>query len=35
MALFTFDNITDINSVERDFGFVPMSFSKFLAEQGV
>jgi uncharacterized protein YbjT (DUF2867 family) len=35
MTLFTFDNITDINSVERDFGFTPMSFSKFLAEQGV
>ncbi len=35
MALFTFDNITDLHSVERDFGFMPMSFSKFLAEQGV
>ena len=35
MALFTFDNITDLHSVERDFGFEPMSFSKFLAEQGV
>ena len=35
MGLFTFDNITDINSVERDFGFTPMSFSKYLEEQGV
>ncbi len=35
MTLFTFDNITDINAVERDFGFTPMAFSKFLAEQGV
>jgi uncharacterized protein YbjT (DUF2867 family) len=35
MTLFTFDNITDINAVERDFGFAPMAFSKFLAEQGV
>ena len=35
MTLFTFDNVTDLHSVERDFGFMPMSFSKFLAEQGV
>lgn len=35
MTLFTFDNITDIHSVERDFGFEPMAFSKFLAEQEV
>jgi uncharacterized protein YbjT (DUF2867 family) len=35
MTLFTFDNITDINAVERDFGFTPTAFSKFLAEQGV
>lgn len=35
MTLFTFDNITDINAVERDFDFTPMAFSKFLAEQGV
>ncbi len=35
MTLFTFDNVTDINAVERDFGFAPMAFSKFLAEQGV
>ena len=35
MALFTFDNITDLDSVERDFGFTPMSFRRFLEEQGV
>jgi uncharacterized protein YbjT (DUF2867 family) len=35
MTLFTFDNITDLNAVERDFGFTPIAFSKFLAEQGV
>src|SRR5579863_6634303 len=35
MTLFSFDNITDINAVERDFGFTPLAFSKFLAEQGV
>ena len=35
MALFTFDNVTDLHSVERDFGFTPMAFSQFLAEQGV
>ncbi len=35
MTLFTFDNITDIHSVERDFGFTPVAFSKFLTEQGV
>lgn len=35
MGLFTFDNITDLHAVERDFGFTPMSFSKYLAEQGV
>src|SRR5712691_582848 len=33
MTLFSFDNTTDLNSVERDFGFVPMSFTKYL-EQG-
>jgi NADH dehydrogenase len=30
MALFTFDNTTDLNSVERQFGFTPMSFTHFL-----
>lgn len=35
MALFSFDNITDLNSVERDFGFLPQSFHLYLQEQGV
>ncbi len=35
MTLFSFDNTTDLNSVERDFGFTPMSFSTYLREQGV
>lgn len=35
MSLFSFDNITDLHAVERDFGFTPMSFSTYLAEQGV
>jgi uncharacterized protein YbjT (DUF2867 family) len=35
MSLFTFDNITDLNSVEKNFGFTPLSFSTYLAEQGV
>lgn len=35
MALFAFDNTTDLNSVERDFGFTPTSFSTYLAENGV
>jgi NADH dehydrogenase len=35
MALFSFDNITDKNSVERDFGFTPISFATYTAEHGV
>jgi NADH dehydrogenase len=35
MTLFTFDNTTDLQSVERDFGFTPMSFTTFLQEQGI
>lgn len=35
MTLFTFDNTTAINSVERDFGFKPISFKRYLDEQGV
>ncbi|MBE3561767.1 MAG: complex I NDUFA9 subunit family protein [Ktedonobacteraceae bacterium] len=35
MALFSFDNITDLESVERDFGFKPLSFHQYLLEQGV
>lgn len=32
MALFSFDNTTDLNSVERQFAFTPMSFAHYLAE---
>jgi uncharacterized protein YbjT (DUF2867 family) len=35
MALFSFDNITDKNSVERDFGFQPTSFTQYTSEHGV
>jgi len=35
MMLFTFDNTTDLKSVERDFGFTPVSFTTYLEEQGV
>lgn len=35
MALFSFDNVTDLNSVERDFGFVPLSFARYLEQSGV
>ena len=35
MTLFTFDNTTDLNSVERDFGFTPMSFTTYLEAYGV
>lgn len=35
MTLFSFDNTTDLNSVERNFGFVPRSFRHFLEEQGL
>jgi uncharacterized protein YbjT (DUF2867 family) len=35
MALFSFDNITDLNSVERDFGFKPQSFKAYLETQGL
>jgi NADH dehydrogenase len=35
MTLFSFDNTTDLNSVERDFGFTPISFTSYLDEQGV
>lgn len=34
MTLFSFDNTTSINSVERQFGFAPMSFKRYLAEWG-
>lgn len=35
MALFTFDNTTDLRSVERDFGFTPTSFTDYLQQHGV
>jgi uncharacterized protein YbjT (DUF2867 family) len=35
MTLFTFDNITDQKSVERDFGFIPMSFTTYMQEHRV
>jgi NADH dehydrogenase len=35
MTLFTFNNTTDLNSVQRDFGFTPMTFTKYLEEYGV
>ncbi|MFL5657272.1 MAG: SDR family oxidoreductase [Ktedonobacteraceae bacterium] len=35
MTLFSFNNTTDLNSVERDFGFKPMSFTTYLQAHGV
>ena len=35
MTLFTFDNTTDLNSVERDFGFTPTSFEQYIQTHGV
>lgn len=35
MALFSFDNTTDLNSVELQFGFKPWSLACFLEEQGI
>jgi uncharacterized protein YbjT (DUF2867 family) len=35
MGLFTFDNITERDAVQRNFGFTPMSFTDYLAEYGV
>ena len=35
MTLFSFDNTTDLNSIERAFGFTPMSFATYLKEQGI
>ena len=31
-TLFSFDNTTDLNSVERSFGFKPTSFRQFLSQ---
>ena len=35
MTLFSFNNTTDLNSVERDFGFTPTSFTTYLEQHGV
>ncbi len=35
LTLFSFDNTTDLNSVQRDFGFTPVSFKQYLQENGV
>jgi len=35
LELFSFDNVTDLRSVERDFGFTPMSLPAYLAQYGV
>ena len=35
LTLFRFENTTDIEAVERDFGFQPMSWRVYLAEHGV
>ncbi len=35
LALFSFEQTTDINAVERDFGFRPLSWRTYLAEHGV
>ncbi len=35
MTLFSFNNTTDLQSVERDFGFIPESFTNYLKEHGV
>jgi uncharacterized protein YbjT (DUF2867 family) len=35
IGLFAFDNVTAIDSVERNFGFAPMSLCTYLAEHGL
>lgn len=35
MTLFTFDNTTDLTSVERDFGFTPTSFEHYTQAHGI
>ncbi len=35
LALFSFEQTTDLNAVERDFGFQPLSWRAYLAEHGV
>jgi NADH dehydrogenase len=35
MTLFSFNNTTDLNSVERDFGFTPASFETYMQQNGI
>lgn len=35
LTLFTFEQTTDLNAVERDFGFQPLSWRAYLAEHGI
>jgi uncharacterized protein YbjT (DUF2867 family) len=35
LTLFTFEQTTDLNAVECDFGFQPLSWRTYLAEHGV
>lgn len=35
MALFSFDNTTELNSIQEQFGFAPLPFQLFLQEQGI
>ncbi len=35
LGLFTFDNVTDLDAVERHFGFTPASFETYLSLHGV
>jgi uncharacterized protein YbjT (DUF2867 family) len=35
IGLFTFDNVTARDAVQRDFGFIPLSLPSYLAEHGL
>ncbi len=35
LTLFSFDNTTDLNSVEREFGFAPLSFPEYVKVHGI
>jgi NADH dehydrogenase len=35
LTLFRFDNITDLDAIQRDFGFQPLSWRTYLAQHGV
>jgi|SRR5579859_2867116 len=35
LTLFSFEQTTDMNAVERDFGFTPLSWRTYLAEHGI